>query len=62
MEKFYKPNPFIIDPIAGLYLIFFFFVWYINFRDKNSHIDFRMFDIILFTSAYLFYMFVGIYK
>jgi len=62
MEKFYKPNPFIIDPIAGLYLAFFFLLWYSKFKDKRPHIDFRPLDIILFTCAYMFYFFVGIYK
>jgi len=55
-------NPFIIDPILGLYLIFFFFLWYDKLKEKNSHIDFRIIDVIIVIIAYLFFMFAGIYK
>ena len=62
MDKYVKENPFIIDPIVGLYLLGFFFLWYINFRDKRPSIDFKLVDRFLVLGMILFYFFHGIYK
>ena len=61
MNKFYKEDPFIVNPLLMIYIVGLFLMWYIKFREK-SDADLRIVDIFLALSAYLYIIFIGFLK